>query len=627
MAENIGEAYIQIIPSAEGIGGSIEGLLNKEASDAGSKAGNSFSGAMGSALKTGGKIAMGAVAGLATATTALSGAMANGISNVAQYGDNIDKMSQKMGLSAEQYQEWDFIMQHNGTTIEGMKASMKTLANSAETNSEAFKKLGISEKDLANMSQADLFEKTIESLQSVEDTTERTYLAGKLLGRGATELGALLNMSAEETEAMKQQLHDLGGVMSDESVKASATFQDSLQNLQTAFSGLQRGALAEFLPSVTSIMDGLTAIFGGDGSGVELINQGITSFINNLSNVLPSVFETGKSIILTLGDAIVQNLPSLMSSGGQIILEICQSIIENLPSILESALQVIVTLSQGIVQSLPAMIPTIIDVVISISEMLIDNADLLIDGAIALIIGLAEGLILGLPKIIAKVPEIISKLLSAFITNAPKLVGAGVELIAKIVVGLASALGSLLAKAGEIIVSLYNKFMSLGSSFSEIGHNIIQGIKNGIANAWNNLVSWFSGLFDDLIGIAERILGIASPSKVFKKIGQYTTEGFDIGMKDFGKGAIEQVEDSVSELSSMDLANTIVAGNTAINSAEIQASSDNGEMMSLLSKYLPAMAQPTNVNVGLQGDASSLFRVVRNEANKFTKSTGYSAFA
>lgn len=627
MPSTIGTAYIQIEPSTQGISGSIENLLNNEAGDAGKKAGNTFGNAMGSALKTGGKIAMGAVAGLATATTALSGAMADGISNLAQYGDNIDKMSQKMGMSAEAYQEWDFVMQHNGTTIEGLKASMKTLANSANTNSEAFEKLGISQEEIAKLSQEELFSKTIEQLQGVEDTTERTYLAGKLLGKGATELGALLNMSAEDTKAMKEQAHELGGVLSDEAVKASATFQDSLQNLQTAFSGLQRGALANFLPSVTSIMDGLTAIFSGDGSGVELINQGITSFIDNMSTVLPSVMEIGKSIILTLGDAIVQNLPSLMSSGSEIILEICQSILSNLPSILESALQVIVTLAQGIAQSLPTMIPTIIDVVISISEMLIDNVDLLIDGAIALVIGLANGIFKALPQLIQRIPELVLKIVDAVITNAPKLMTGAVQLVVSLAKGIVQAIPQALTAIGQLISQLISRIQSFIGSFTSIGSNIIQGIKNGIANAWNNLVSWFSGLFDDLIGVAKRILQIASPSKVFKKIGQFTTEGFDIGMKDFGQGAIDTVKSSIDELTGLDYANTIVAGNTAINSAEIQPQTDNSQIMSLLSQYLPSMAQPTNVNVGLQGDASGIFRVVRQEANKFTKSTGYSAFA
>jgi hypothetical protein len=57
---------------------------------------------------------------------------------VASYGDNIDKMSQKMGMSASAYQEWDAVMQHSGTSMETMKSSMKTLANAAETGNDAF---------------------------------------------------------------------------------------------------------------------------------------------------------------------------------------------------------------------------------------------------------------------------------------------------------------------------------------------------------------------------------------------------------------------------------------------------------------------------------------------------------
>ena len=176
-----------------------------------------------------------AVAAVTTATAAAGGAFINGAGKVAEYGDNIDKMSQKMGLSAEKYQEWDAILRHSGSSIDSMKASMKTLATAAETNSDAFEKLGISQEQLASMSQEELFEATISGLQNVSDTTERTYLAGKLLGRGATELGALLNTSAEDTEKMRQRVHELGGVMSDEAVKASAKYKDSLQDMTTAF--------------------------------------------------------------------------------------------------------------------------------------------------------------------------------------------------------------------------------------------------------------------------------------------------------------------------------------------------------------------------------------------------------
>ena len=58
MANTIGTAYVQIIPSAQGIKGSIEGIMKGEADSAGTSYGKAFSGKFGGALKaTGAKIA------------------------------------------------------------------------------------------------------------------------------------------------------------------------------------------------------------------------------------------------------------------------------------------------------------------------------------------------------------------------------------------------------------------------------------------------------------------------------------------------------------------------------------------------------------------------------------------
>ena len=80
----------------------------------------------------------------------------------------------------------------------------------------------------------------------------------------------------------------------------------------------------------------------------------------------------------------------------------------------------------------------------------------------------------------------------------------------------------------------------------EIGTNIVEGIKQGISKAWDSLVSWFRGLFGDLIGIAKKILGIASPSKVFKKLGAWTAEGFGIGFDDEFADVARGIEDSMN---------------------------------------------------------------------------------
>lgn len=177
------------------------------------------------------------------------------ISSTAKLGDAIDKTSQKMGMSAQTYQEWDFIMQRCGTSMESMTMAMKTLASSAVTSKDALSELGISQEEVASLSQEQLFARTIQALQNVEDTTRRTYLAGQLLGRGATELGAVLNMSASETDALRQRVWELGGVMSQEAVTSSAQYQDALLDLRMAFRGVSDTVAVTVLPLITSAIN------------------------------------------------------------------------------------------------------------------------------------------------------------------------------------------------------------------------------------------------------------------------------------------------------------------------------------------------------------------------------------
>ncbi|MBP0987983.1 MAG: hypothetical protein J6S92_06860, partial [Oscillospiraceae bacterium] len=99
-------------------------------------------------IAVGAQAAAAALAATTAAVTATVGAIVSATSETAEYGDNVDKMSQKLGISAEKYQEWDFVMQHSGSDIDKMTTSMKKLADAVEEPTDkstaAFEKLGIS---------------------------------------------------------------------------------------------------------------------------------------------------------------------------------------------------------------------------------------------------------------------------------------------------------------------------------------------------------------------------------------------------------------------------------------------------------------------------------------------------
>ena len=208
---DIGQAYVQIIPKAEGISGKITDVLSGEAGSAGTKVGGLFSKGFG------GKVAKAAAVGGAALAAGLAvggAALKKGIQQTAEYGDNVDKMSQKIGFSAEEYQKWDYVLQRAGTDIGRMAPVMKTLSSQAASNSAAFQELGISQEQVAKMSQGELFTTTISKLSEMENQTERTALASKLLGRGATELGPLMNEGSAAIEEQMKIAEQYGMVMS-----------------------------------------------------------------------------------------------------------------------------------------------------------------------------------------------------------------------------------------------------------------------------------------------------------------------------------------------------------------------------------------------------------------------------
>lgn len=337
--------------------------------DKSEKQAKSFGSTLKSGMKTAAKVGGAALAAIGTTAVAAGAAILKGAGDVAEYGDHIDKMSQKIGFSAKGFQEWDFILQHNGSSIEAVQRGMITLEKAAKDGNDAFEKLGISQEELASMNSEDLWNATIEGLQGIADGGERAALAEEIFGKSARELGPLLNMTAEETEAMKQQVNDLGGVMSDDAVKASAAYQDSLQNMQTAIGGLKNKIFSEFLPGITGVMDGLTDIFSGDTeSGVGKINEGISGIVTSISDALPQVVEVAGEIMSGLMQAITDNLPTIIASGTEILMNLITGIVEALPSLVEKLPEIISAIGDGLIEAAPALLDAGIKLIDTIWE-------------------------------------------------------------------------------------------------------------------------------------------------------------------------------------------------------------------------------------------------------------------
>lgn len=478
----------------------------------------------GSGVKTAMKVGTAAIAAVGTAAVGLGVSFTKSVGSLAEYGDNIDKTSQKIGISAEAYQEWDAVLQHSGASADSLKAVMKTLSNQAVKSAEEFQQLGISEEEVANLSKEDLFAKVVTGLQEMEEGTEKTAIATKLLGRGATEFGALLNTSAEETQAMRDRVHELGGVMSDEAVKASAKYQDTLQDMTTAFSGLKRTMMSEFLPSVTTVMEGLTEIFAGNyDEGLTQIGDGVNDIVNNISEVLPKVTEVGGQIvtslidafsqnlpvllnsavgiIMSLGDALIQNAPMIVSSGLEIIVNIADSILNNLPTIVETGLEVMIEFAEGLSKAIPKMIPTVVNIVVQIVQIISKQAPKLVVVALELAQALFQGLVDAIPTIVEAIPQIVQALVE-MITGGDsimQIIDGTIELFTAMLDALPDIIEQIVGMIPEIITAIVTALMKATPQLVEAGVKLFVALIKSAPKIISTIISLIPTIVTSLV--------------------------------------------------------------------------------------------------------------------------------
>lgn len=641
MATELAQAYVQIIPSADGIAGNLTNLLGGEAESAGSSAGSLFSQGFEGGIGGIASIAANVVGGVVDAIGAVASTMADEISGIASYGDSIDKLSQKMGISAQAYQEWDFIAQHSGTSMESLRSSFKTLSSAAQNGKESFEAIGLSLEDVQSMSTEDLFGAVIEGLQGMEEGTERTAIASELLGKGATELGALLNTSAEDTAAMKQQVHDLGGVMSDEAVKDAAAFQDSLQNLNVSMDGLKNGLLSDLLPGITTVMDGLTKLVTGDKSGLEAINTGIKDFIGNLSSGMAEMMPVVTDIILAIGDAIIENAPLMIESAGELMIQLANGIVENLPKILKTGLEIIVSIIKGITENLPTLIKTITSVVIDIAKELTNPETLvsIIKSGIELILALIDGLLEALPELLDAMPVIIDNVVDALLDCLPLIIDAGFKLFSALLDNLPQIITLVIEATIKIVDSIIKKLVEKGPDIAKNGYEMfmkllqkvpgfIVEMGKSVKNIVDKLIEFFKDKFDLIKNIGKDIV-----DNIWKGISEgwgklkSDVEGLVNGLVDGIKGIFSSADYSDSIQSSMNVAVNDATGFDARNGVftpgAISQNPINGNMFNLLAEYLPIIASGRNVNISLEGDTEGLFTAVRNRNTLYTQSTNY----
>lgn len=491
MAIELAKAYVQIVPTTQGIEGSLTDALDGAGEKAGKSAGKGIASGIGSVMGGAAKVAAAGITAAATATAAATGALVNGAVDLANYGDNIDKMSQKVGLSAEAYQEWDYILKISGTEMQNMTTGLKTLTNKlddAKNGSEdaqgMFAKLGLSMEDLSSMSREDLFAAAISGFQQMEDSTERAALANDLFGKSGQELAPLFNTSIQETAALREQVHQLGGVLSDDAVKQSATFNDNLTALQTGLAGMKNQILQQALPGINDLMVGFTGLITGQEGAAEAIGSGFENLLKDVGSIVEKIAGIVQELFPELMTVITDNLPMIIETGLDIIMKLATAIIEALPDIVKS-----------IMDMLPTVLPQIIDAFVGLFLLIVENFGEIID------------------PIIAALPGIINSLTDALIRNLPK-----------IIAGIVKLVGMIIARLPQILLGIWQTITGFFSSIwnnweKPAGEKVLgffKGLWDGIKAAFSHVGDWFKDVFSKAWQAVKNVF--SSGGRVFEGI-------------------------------------------------------------------------------------------------------------
>lgn len=607
----LAKAYVQIIPSAEGIKGKITEALGGEAASAGQSAGKSIGGNLVGTLK---KALVAAGIGTAIKESIEEGAALEqsigGIETL--FKDSADTMKQyaseaykTAGMSANEYME----------TATGFAASL--LQGLGGDTAKA--------ADIANMSITDMSDnanKMGTDMESIKNAyagfskQNYTMLDNLKLGYGGTksEMERLL-ADAQKLSGVEYNIDNLSDVYSAIHViqedlditgttakEAASTLSGSLSSMKAAFTNvLGNLALGEDIgPSLEALTDTVFTFL--TGNLIPMVANVIRGAPQLLSGVL-----TGAIRMLNIAS---NNADEIVQSGIEIISELANGILAAAPYLIEAAIRLVASLGNALINAdwvtiANNFITTLRDnmgiaageilgtdgnIIQSVFSSITEKLPEVLNKGVEIISNLALGILQNLPTIISSMGTILTQLVAFILQNLPTILEAGVTLISNLALGILQNLPEIIASIYKVLINLVATIMEylptilqtgikliaqlaagliqaipqlvakipsiiaevrsafLSYDWLSLGSNIIAGIADGIKAGVSTIVDAAKNAAKAALDAAKDFLGIASPSKVMKKeVGRWIPAGMAEGIVENTKPVTDAMKQLAKE--------------------------------------------------------------------------------
>lgn len=204
----------------------------------------------------------------------------------AKNADSLITLSSQTGLSVERLQELQYASELVDVSIDqiadalkSMIGTMKDATSGTGDAAEAYKRLGVRVTDAqGNLRDSnEVFEEIIRRLSEVKNPTERAALAMKIFGEEAGRLNPLIEDGGKKLKQLSKEAHDMGYVMSDETVSSLGALDDAMQRFDNTSEAVKNQMALALLPVLTSVLDIITAIPPGVLSTVTVAVTLITT--------------------------------------------------------------------------------------------------------------------------------------------------------------------------------------------------------------------------------------------------------------------------------------------------------------------------------------------------------------
>lgn len=464
MADGIelGKAYVQIVPSAQGIKSALTEMFDEETEGLGEQTGQSIGQELIGTLKK--VIAAAGIGKIISDSINMGGALQQSLGGVETlFKDSADTVKEyaaqayrTVGLSANDY-------------MEQTTSFAASLLSSVSQDTDAAAQLA----NMALVDMADNANKMGTDMQDIQNAYQGfakqnyTMLDNLKLGYGGTqaEMQRLLN-DATKISGVKYDLGNLADMYS-----AIHIIQQEMDITGTT----AKEAATTLTGSFAAMKAAAENVMGNWSTGADLTEP------------LQALADTAQTFL-------VDNLLPMI---GNVLAGIPEIIYSLVPELLQTGTELLSSLAQGFTEGIPEFFSTALPQLLAFTDQLRDNAASFVDAGLNLITQLLNGLIAGLPDLIAYVPDIIINICGIINDNMPKILGEGVAIIVQLVAGLVQTVPSLLANWKKILEAVLSVISAI--NWLNIGKNILTGVANGVKSMGTSMLNAFKGGFSSAL--------------------------------------------------------------------------------------------------------------------------------